>query len=532
MNAFSLSGLLIMTVCIGLGAFVLYKCTDRRLGLIWFLSNIAVAMWGALCFFNSMTSTPSRVLWLWRFTWGFGVVWIPSLHFHFVCRLCGLERKRPIQLNYVFAALFFMAWRSPLIYHGIRWTFGSFYYGTAGLLYPIFLIWWGALAIYIHLLLYQELRHATPQIKNRLRYYMISSAIGYTGGSFCFLPVFGIDIYPWANYAIFLYLLIMTYAILRHQLLDITVVFRKTLVYSMLTALLTAIYVGVLAFLAHGVEKWGHISNVYSSAIAAAVIALLFHPLSTRMQHWVDRQFPREKLDPHLLREAAGGFAHEMKHPLSKISLPAELSMNDLLDVKNGRKHFDEVFPRVMDHMEFIMGQAADASNLIESIRELAAPNALPAEPVDLRECLEEVLRTEHTRLEKEEIAVTLTWPKTRPLALGRARQAKIILLNLIRNAIEAMTDSNVRPPHQLSITVTSNDHWLELMIRDTGKGLSDEARAKLFHPHFTTKGSRGTGLGLYLSHQLAQSCGGSLQGMPAPEGGAQFLLRLPIYKT
>src|SRR5262249_30055280 len=96
-----------------------------------------------------------------------------------------------------------------------------------------------------------------------------ATAIGFTGGSLSYLPQFGILVYPWGNFAVFLYPIIMSYAILKHQLLDINVVIRKTLVYSLVTASLAAVYAGtvtILAFVVGSPDKF---------------ISVVSHPLDT-----------------------------------------------------------------------------------------------------------------------------------------------------------------------------------------------------------------------------------------------------------
>jgi hypothetical protein len=110
MNAFALSELLIAMGCTGLGALVFKTCEDRRLGRIWLLLNLAIAIYGAGCFFFGTARDIHTALWLWRLAWGFGVVWIPSLHLHFVRRLCGRENLNPVRVQYVIAGLFFLTW--------------------------------------------------------------------------------------------------------------------------------------------------------------------------------------------------------------------------------------------------------------------------------------------------------------------------------------------------------------------------------------------------------------------------------------
>src|SRR5207302_7013802 len=185
-----------------------------------------------------------------------------------------------------------------------------------------------------------------------------------------FLPTYGLNIYPWGFAAITAFVVITSYAILRHHLMDINIVIKKTMVYSVVSAALAAVYVGTITLLAQVLGAHRGSASVFTSAFAAIIITLLFNPVRIRTQRWIDRHFPREHLDSELLQEAAGGFAHEMKRPLSKISLPAQLVLMELESVKSGKKTLEEVLPAVEQRLQFIVSQSMDAGSMIEAIRD------------------------------------------------------------------------------------------------------------------------------------------------------------------
>jgi two-component system sensor kinase FixL len=99
------------------------------------------------------------------------------------------------------------------------------------------------------------------------------------------------------------------------------------------------------------------------------------------------------------------------------------------------------------------------------------------------------------------------------------------VMVNLIRNAIEAMQDSPVR---ELRIATRARDHeWAEVAIFDTGPGLSQEAGANLFKPFTTTK-KQGMGVGLSISRTIIEAHGGEIWVESNPSGGAIFRFTLP----
>ena len=291
------------------------------------------------------TKNPHAASLAWRLGYITGVIWIAAGYYRFICVFLGLDRRKSILLHYAIGAFFMMAAPSHLFFKHVDFLWDSVFYIRSGPLHYLFFIWWISLVSYSHYLMLRARSAATPEKKNQIMYFALATAFGFMGGSLAFLPNFGIDVYPWSHFTVFLYPIIMSYAILRHRLMDINVVIRKTLLYSLVSASLAGVYVGTITLLAYVLGAQNGPASAFSSALAAIFITLLFNPLRIRMQRWLDRHFPRERLDPALLQEAAGGFAHEMKRPLAKISLPAQLILSDLRSIKNGEIALDEVLP-------------------------------------------------------------------------------------------------------------------------------------------------------------------------------------------
>ncbi len=110
--------------------------------------------------------------------------------------------------------------------------------------------------------------------------------------------------------------------------------------------------------------------------------------------------------------------------------------------------------------------------------------------------------------------------------ALGQAVRIEQVLVNLLRNAMDASRDSGER---RIDVQVQADEHTVSLSVADDGAGLSPEAQQRLFEPFFTTKpAGQGLGLGLAVSASIANALGGTLAAANRPEGGAIFTLRLP----
>jgi two-component system NtrC family sensor kinase len=107
---------------------------------------------------------------------------------------------------------------------------------------------------------------------------------------------------------------------------------------------------------------------------------------------------------------------------------------------------------------------------------------------------------------------------------LSDASQLQQVFLNVLGNAIDAMGEGG-----ELRVSTRSDGRSLLVQFLDSGPGLSAEARERIFDPFFTTKqNGKGTGIGLYVSHAIAERLGGDLTAANRAEGGCAFTVRLP----
>jgi hypothetical protein len=195
MTPFGLSGLLTGITSVSFGFFVLSMSANRKIGRIWFLLSLAVGVW---CFGMtgiSWTRTAAEGLLAWRLAYAFGVLWIAPLFYHFVCTFLDLRRRRSIVLHYFIALVFLLTIPTSLFFSRVRWVFHSLYYVLGGALYPVFFVWWIALALFSHYELIRAYHTASPVRKNQIKYFFVATATAFSGGSIAYFPAFGIDIY-------------------------------------------------------------------------------------------------------------------------------------------------------------------------------------------------------------------------------------------------------------------------------------------------------------------------------------------------
>jgi two-component system, NtrC family, sensor kinase len=238
MNPFALSGLLTGISSLAFGYFVYWKGNHRPLNRLWFIFTVSVAVWGFGGMWIATAPTPNQALWAWRLAFACGVIWIPILFHHFVHTFCKLPGRASLILAYATGIAVFPLCFTNLFFSGVRLAFSSFYYTLPGAIFPLFTVWWVTLVVYSHYQLYRMHRITTGQKRSQIQYFFLATAIGYAGGSLDFLPIFGFDLYPFGNFAIVLYPMIMTYAIVQYRLMDIAVVANKGLAYGLMLVLI------------------------------------------------------------------------------------------------------------------------------------------------------------------------------------------------------------------------------------------------------------------------------------------------------
>jgi signal transduction histidine kinase len=260
MTPFGLSGLLTGITSVSFGVFVLLMSANRKIGRIWFLFTLAVGCWGFGGMWVGWTKTATEGLLAWRLAYALGVIWIAPLFYHFVCTFLELRRNRSIILHYLITLSFLSTIPTTLFFSRARWVFNSLYYGLGGVLYPFYFAWWIGLVLYSHYELIRIYKGVSPSKKNQIKYFFLATAVGYTGGSLAYLPNFGVDVYPWGNFAIVLYPLIMSIAIARYRLMDIDLLARNTTGW-LYAGVLSALPFVFSASLAHLFWTWPHFAS-------------------------------------------------------------------------------------------------------------------------------------------------------------------------------------------------------------------------------------------------------------------------------
>ncbi len=221
-------------------------------------------------------------------------------------------------------------------------------------------------------------------------------------------------------------------------------------------------------------------------------------------------------------REVARRVAHEIKNPLTPIALSAERI----------HRHLTRGTAPDAASLEVIRTCSETIRNAVEAVRtlvdEFSALARFPAsrpQPASLNSLVESALIMFHGRLEGIRVRTELT--DDLPAVMADPEAIKRALANLVDNAAEAMEDAILKEITISTALVASRDA-VELVVSDTGQGVSRDVKERLFLPYFSTK-QRGTGLGLAIVSRIVEDHRGSIRVEENKPVGSRFVIELPV---
>ena len=233
-------------------------------------------------------------------------------------------------------------------------------------------------------------------------------------------------------------------------------------------------------------------------------LARQFNVMTAALKDHQERLVQHEKLAG--IGRLAAGVAHEINNPLAVI-----LGYTRLLRRK--------AEGAAAEDLQVIEDETLRAKGIVDGLLDLSRPLRGVHEAVELRALADDVVaRLAGTKL-LEGVRVDV---EGQGLARGHAPKLRQVVLNLVKNAVEA-----AGPGGRVRVHIDVAGEVVRLCVEDSGPGLSPEARARLFEPFFTTKDA-GTGLGLAVSQGIVRAHGGELGADEGEGGGARFVVTLP----
>ena len=222
------------------------------------------------------------------------------------------------------------------------------------------------------------------------------------------------------------------------------------------------------------------------------------------------------------LGEMASTLAHELNQPLSAIANYAQGCSRLLRNVG------DETASRMREALEEISRQSLRAGQIIRHLREFVMRGETEKTAEDIRKMVEEAGALALVGSRERGVRTVFDYRPGADMVLADRVQIQQVLINLMRNAMEAMRDSTRR---ELTIRTLPDGDMAAVEVSDTGPGISEEIAARLFQPFVTSKAG-GMGIGLSISKRIIESHGGRMVASRNADGGATFRFTLPAIRN
>jgi signal transduction histidine kinase len=221
------------------------------------------------------------------------------------------------------------------------------------------------------------------------------------------------------------------------------------------------------------------------------------------------------------LGELAASIAHEVNQPIAAVVTNAEAALRFL-------GHHPPDLEEVREGLHSIIKDANRAGDVIGRIRELMKKAPPRKDRMDINEAIHEVIELTRGEAVKSGASVQTALGEGLPLIEGDRVQLQQVALNVIINAVQAMSDAE--GPRELTITTAQAEpNGVLVAVKDTGPGLAPASLEQLFAPFYTTKPG-GLGMGLSISRSIVEAHGGRLWATANPPRGAVFQFTLPVH--
>jgi len=267
-----------------------------------------------------------------------------------------------------------------------------------------------------------------------------------------------------------------------------------------------------------------YVSRVLSVATSAIVLVILLSETTGLYMHLArTNQMLRRERDNKLMNIEAvvASISHEVKQPLATIVMRSSTALRFL-------GHAPPDLEKARSALKKIVNDGHRASQIFDNIRDLFRANDQTRVPVNVNKMILGVLDMLQGELAEHHVATRTELMPEPTLVMGHQGQLQEVLLNLIRNAIEAMDETKV-DVRELRLSTASRDHdGAIISVLDTGPGIDPERLSSIFDAFVTTK-PRGMGLGLAICRMIVERHGGRLVASSGDKGGALFQLVLPI---
>ncbi|MEA2078781.1 MAG: PAS domain S-box protein [Pseudomonadota bacterium] len=262
-------------------------------------------------------------------------------------------------------------------------------------------------------------------------------------------------------------------------------------------------------------DNWGNTTNYVG----------VTWDISERKRAEEEAKHHQEEL-AHVMRlstmgEMASGMAHELNQPLAAVASYCETARKMVEEQPNMPEKLSDILGRAME-------QTHRAGDIIRRLRNFVSKGTTQKEPVDIDKLIRDSMDFLEWELRNSHVKIDFNHCGQDCKVMVDKVQIEQVLLNLVRNSLEAIQNAGIREGYVLLNTHTLPGNLVEVTVSDNGPGIDEEMIDQLFNPFQTNKGT-GMGMGLSISRSIVEAHGGKLWAAKAPASGAVFSFKLPL---
>jgi two-component system NtrC family sensor kinase len=291
-------------------------------------------------------------------------------------------------------------------------------------------------------------------------------------------------------------------------------------------------------FVDEDLELLSTIANQAATAIENAQSYEALEALNRNLEHKVAERTAalrkamkeRERTQDHLIRseslaaigQLVAGTAHELNNPIAGAMSLVESSVETIEEWKLQAESREEI----LDDLRFSLGELRRAGAIIRSLLDLSRQTQTYVEPVDMNRAVDDALLVLYNQYKNMDVEINKDYEDL-PLVKGNYANMGQVLINIIRNALQALPEGKGK----IFITTRylAEAATVVIVCRDTGRGIPVAMLKDIFNPFFTTKVvGRGTGLGLYISHEIIRRHNGQIRVESEVGKGTVMTIELP----
>jgi len=521
---YSLHGLLSLgatILSISVGGLALSKEPKSGVHRAFFLITLTGAIWlFQYAMFHLMVNEKQAYLWL-GIGYLLGIPYISPSVYLFSVRWTNRyeQQKKSVAIGYglaiIFGIVMFLFSKKICIFNYHSWgRLNQFRRTPVGLSYYVsILAFFYTYATLAFQNLWKAWKTATsPQQKIQARNFLIGFFIGYTG-SIDFLVAGGLNTYAFGYISFSIFILIVSYTIIRHQFLDIRIVLKRIslifLIYAVLFAVLVPILFPILRqLLNQPTQNPFLLLGVSIESGLVFSLGPLIYAYLIRHSFW-------------LRGHTSMGLTHELKSPLGVIQSAADVILADLENARDDKQ-------KLADYVRMIQQNAARLDGFVKSLLDVAkteeGTSTLNRTNFDFRKLLHSII--ENFKPLADQKGIQIQFPEKTPIIID-ADQEKIqqVLSNLLSNALK-YSDVGV-----ISVKIHPQHKSLLVSIKDEGRGVPKQSLERIFDRFYQVdRSQKGGGIGLTIAKAWVEAHGGKIWAESEGEGkGTKVTFTLPL---